>query len=162
MNIVLKEALKLLGVSLIMALLINYLSPSGIALQSLFDTSHLEGSLNAIGGEGEAVPLIDELDAAKTIFDEGKAIFIDARAQDIYDEGHIEGAESLPLEQFESRIAEFISRHPLSTPLITYCSGRTCRDSHELARLLLTVGYQDVRIFIDGYPAWQQKGYPSE
>ena len=46
--------------------------------------------------------------------------------------------------------------------MITYCSGRTCEDSHNLARLLSEVGFTDVRVFIDGFPGWEAEGYPVE
>jgi len=45
---------------------------------------------------------------------------------------------------------------------VTYCSGRTCEDSHNLGRFLSEAGYTDVRIFIDGFSGWQAEGNPIE
>ena len=157
-----KEAIKLLGISIIVALLINVVSPKGIPFFANGIASRSDSSSNAENNGEDVIAEIDDVDAAKQIFDIGKTIFLDARTRDTYDEGHIKGAVSLPLGQFDDNIAEFISRHPLTTPIVTYCSGRNCKDSHELAQLLLAVGYRDIRIFVDGFPPWKQKGYPSE
>ena len=55
-----------------------------------------------------------------------------------------------------------MNQYPLEQPIVTYCSGRTCEDSHQLAWLLIDVGFSEVRIFIDGFPGWQAEGYPIE
>ena len=53
-----------------------------------------------------------------------------------------------------------MSKYPLSTHIVTYCSGRECEDSLELATSLIQMGYDRVNVYIDGYPVWQKKGYP--
>jgi 3-mercaptopyruvate sulfurtransferase SseA len=47
-----------------------------------------------------------ELSAAKDAFDAGEAVFVDVRDQAYYENGHIPGAQSIPLSQFGQRLNE--------------------------------------------------------
>ena len=47
-----------------------------------------------------------DLSTAKVAFDSGEAVFVDVRDQADYDSGHISGARSIPLGQFEDRLNE--------------------------------------------------------
>ena len=157
-----KEIIILMGVAVTLAFAVNTFSPSGIALVGQWDTA--KGVITA-EPRPAAERKLEEIDSAawaKEIFDKGHVLFIDARSQDNFEQGHIARAVSLPLGQYDEKINTFLSRHALDQPLITYCSGRTCEDSHNLARLLSEAGFTDVRIFIDGFPAWKAEGYPVE
>jgi rhodanese-related sulfurtransferase len=105
---------------------------------------------------------IDSVARAKYIFDKDEVLFVYARSQNDYDNGHIPGAVSFPVGQFEERIEFFLNRYPPEKLIVTYCSGRTCEDSHDLAQFLSDVGFTNVRIFIDGFPGWEAEGYPIE
>jgi rhodanese-related sulfurtransferase len=157
-----KEIIILLGVSLILALVVNTFSPGGIALVGQWDIA--QGVITASPDAGAAgqPQEIDSVALAKAIFDKGDVLFVDARSHNDYENGHIPGAISLPLSHFEERIGSFLNRYPLEQPIVTYCSGRTCEDSHDLVRFLLEMGFTDVRIFIDGFPGWEAEGYPVE
>lgn len=157
-----KELLILVGVSVAAALVVNSLSPKGIALLGNWDTSAGVVTAKPKANQDSIFNEIGDVESAKAIYDQGGAVFIDARSEGSFLNGHIAGSVSLPLGQFSEKIQLLLNTYDPSTLLITYCSGRTCQDSHQLARLLATVGYLNVRIFIDGYPAWKESGYPSE
>lgn len=156
------ECLLLLLVSVGIALLYNAFSPNGIALVGEWDTQ--QGVVSAVARNNPVVHdiEIDSVDAAKEIFDAGDSVFVDARSADAFNDGHIPGAYSLPIGSFEDGIEQFYETFPFSTRIITYCTGRECQDSHELAQLLMEIGYSDVSVFIDGYPAWEETGLPIE
>ncbi len=158
----LKEIGLLIGLSLITAFITNYLSPSGISLVGQWDTQRGVISAriqnNGIKSDFE----IHSVKRVKQIFDEGKAIFIDARSYPHFEDGHIPNAISLPVEKFFEMIESLLSNYALNQPIVTYCSGRTCRDSHRLSEFLLEFGYTDVTVFIDGFPGWLEEGYPVE
>jgi rhodanese-related sulfurtransferase len=144
------------------AFCVNHVSPNGIAFVGEWDPSR--GVINA-RAKNSAVFHEFEIDApetAKKIYDSGTAVFVDARAGSFFDEGHIKGAVSLPLGESGILMEHFKNKYPPDTSIITYCSGRECDDSHQLAQILLENGYNNVSIFIDGYPAWMAKGYPVE
>jgi rhodanese-related sulfurtransferase len=157
-----KEIIILVAVSVALALAVNTLSPRGIALVGQWDIA--KGVISANPG-GTAVGKSVEIDSvarAKALFDKGDVLFVDARSQNHYGNGHIPGAVSLPVGQFEERIEFFLNRYPPEQPIVTYCSGRTCEDSHDLAQFFSDVGFTNVRIFIDGLPGWEAEGYPIE
>jgi len=158
------EVLFIVGLSVLSGFIVNFwLSPRGIALFGDWDTS--KGVISAKSKDD--APVIHELEitdvhVAKEIHDGKKAVFLDARSRENYMDGHIAGAVSLPVNRFEEEIESLEKRYPYSTYLITYCSGRECDDSHELAQNLLMVGYENVSVFIDGYPGWRNEGFPVE
>lgn len=157
-----REVAILLSISVIAAFTTNYFSPRGIALFGEWDTS--EGVVTAKSKQDVVVRdlEIQDIIVAKKLYDSGKYVFVDARDPMSYTDGHVRGAVSLPIGQFYEVIDDFISQHPFTTPLITYCSGRECDDSHKLAHLFMEEGYTQVNVFIDGYPAWEAEGYPVE
>jgi len=157
-----KEIIILLGVSVLLALTVNFISPRGIALIGQWDTAKGVITADPQPAEERKLQEIDSVTWAKEIYDKGHVLFVDARSQNNYEQGHIPGAVSLPLGQFDQMIESFLSKHALDQPMVTYCSGRTCEDSHHLARLLLEAGFTDVRVFIDGFPGWEAEGYPVE
>ena len=157
-----RQSFILLGVSVVLAFIVNYFSPAGIALVGQWDTTQgvimAKAKNDVVSGKLE----IEDPARAKQIFDSGKALFVDARSRDNYNHGHIPGAVSLPVGEFDEHIDAFMDQHGSKQPIVIYCSGRTCEDSHNLARLLMDFGYSDVKVFIDGYPGWKAAGYPVE
>ena len=157
-----KEIFILLGLSIAAAFMVNYFLPDGIALVGQWDTS--QGVVTAMAKndiviEGIEIGTVDE---ARQLFDSGAYVFVDARSPEDYEAGHIPGAVSLPVGQSEERVAAFLERYPPEASIITYCSGRTCQDSHHLAEFLLEFGYDNVTVFIDGFPGWEAEGHPIE
>jgi 3-mercaptopyruvate sulfurtransferase SseA len=69
---------------------------------------------NAYAPEIQRVSLAD----AKAAFDQKTALFVDVRAADSYQAGHISGAVNIPLGELEGRAGELDS----SRWIITYCS----------------------------------------
>ena len=157
-----KELSILVSAAIITSLAVNYFSPAGIALVGQWDTS--QGVITANEKNDTVLNDLEIGDAtlAKKLYDSQKFIFVDARSRDDYDEAHIKGAVSLPVGQFDEKIEAFLEQYPPEKAIITYCSGRTCEDSHRLAQLLLAFGYTEINVFIDGYPGWKAEGYPIE
>lgn len=85
---------------------------------------------------------------------------VDARLPERYADGHIPGALSLPLADFDQDLAAFLAGVPKDRRLITYCNGYGCPDSYDLAMRLLEAGYRDVLVFEGGFPVWQDAGLP--
>ena len=157
-----KEISILVGAAIVAAFAVNYLSPSGIALVGQWDTA--KGVITA--NEKNDMVLndleISDVPLAKKLYDSQKFLFVDARSRDDYDEGHIKGAISLPVGQFDEKIEAFLEQYPPEKAIVTYCSGRTCQDSHRLAQFLLELGYTEINVFIDGFPGWEAEGHPIE
>ncbi|MET0754037.1 MAG: rhodanese-like domain-containing protein [Pyrinomonadaceae bacterium] len=58
------------------------------------------------------------LEDAKKDFDDGKALFVDTRAEVAYKQEHIKGAINIPAEAMEMRYKEI----PTDKKIIAYCS----------------------------------------
>jgi rhodanese-related sulfurtransferase len=90
--------------------------------------------------------------------------FLDARRGSEFAEGHIAGAWSTPVweSDLDDRLLSFKAARRLGSedPIVIYCSGGDCRDSHLLAEKLLGEGYFHLLIFRDGFPAWAAQGRP--
>lgn len=157
-----KELVILLGSAFVVAFAVNFFSPRGIPLVGRWDDSQgivmARAENDVVLGDME----IDDVKIAKQFYDSGTALFVDARSCEDYDDGHIKGAVSFPLGQFDGFIDAFRDQYSTDSAIVTYCSGRTCDDSHELAHFLFEQGYANVSVYIDGYTGWEAEGYPIE
>ena len=112
------------------------------------------------GQESTQIEPID-LAGAKKLFDEGKALFVDARPAREFAQGHVKGAVSLPEDEMEKGLPAFTAKTPLDRPLVVYCSGTDCNASVILGGRLADVGYLEVHVFFGGWPEWVKAGHPT-
>ena len=96
------------------------------------------------------------LEDAEALYFNQQAVFLDARSREQYRKGHVEGAKSLPWEDFERRFPQVMSGISRDAIIITYCDGESCNLSRELASALIAKGYDQVRVLVDGWKLWQQ------
>jgi rhodanese-related sulfurtransferase len=92
-----------------------------------------------------------------------KTLFLDARRSSVYAEGHIAGARSLPVweSDIDARVKSLYEEGlDQRAPIVVYCSGGDCEDSHMLAEKLYMVGFDNILIYKDGFPDWQKRGLP--
>jgi rhodanese-related sulfurtransferase len=122
----------------------------------LFGDWSMEARLTTPSGVRLNLSLIE----AKNLFSQKKSIFIDARPKDDYEKGHIRGARSLPWYEADQRIMEVTKDISLDTPIITYCDGETCDLSHKLANFLIELGFNNVKILVNGWAKWQNADLP--
>jgi len=97
---------------------------------------------------------------ARRLHGEG-AIFIDARRTRQFEEGHIAGALSVPIWEtamVDERLDEIAARAAPEEPIVIYCNGGDCEDSHMVAERLWIAGFVHVMVYSDGYPDWIEQG----
>lgn len=157
-----KEIIYLLGFAFVLAFAVNYFSPAGIALEGSWDLE--DGVITAFSKNNVVVHDIEiqSVFEAKKIYDENETIFVDARYSDPYKEASIKGAVSLSVYDYDNLIDDFVNNYSFEQKIITFCSGRECDESHQLASYLKSEGFLNVRVFIDGLPAWENQGFPVE
>lgn len=92
------------------------------------------------------------------------ALFLDARRTSIYEQGHIAGARPYSVweadidEKVKKLFAERSDPEQQALPIVAYCSGGECEDSHMLAQKLWGIQFNNVYVYKDGYPDWQKRG----
>jgi rhodanese-related sulfurtransferase len=158
----LKGFIILVGLALVTAFTVNYFSPVGIALVGDWDTRNGVISARAKNDVVVHAREIDTVQAAHALYGKKGVLFVDARPAEMFMAGHIKGAVSMPVEEVDQLIEDFVKTHDPDTHIITYCSGRECEDSHLLADRLSDYGFTHVQVFVDGFPAWKKEGYPIE
>jgi rhodanese-related sulfurtransferase len=91
----------------------------------------------------------------------GGAVFFDARPPAEYRELHIEGAVNLTAKQLESgQTPDQLKKVDPHGAIIVYCSNEDCQASLQVAELLQSRGFTRVAVFLGGFRAWDEAGYP--
>ena len=89
---------------------------------------------------------------------QGRVLWIDARYQEQYDEGHIPGAVLLNEQHFDQQLFGLLDTLQTNTlPIIVYCSAAKCDASrHILERLKQTLPVEKGFVLKGGWNAWKQ------
>ncbi len=107
----------------------------------------------------EVVDLFNDPDTAS-----GLNIFIDARKDKAYLDGHIPGAVQFYPYEVERFFDNVMNRTNGALRVIVYCNGGECTDSKYACRELLEMGLPEDAIFLfaEGWEAWTAKKMPVE
>lgn len=100
-------------------------------------------------------------DAAAWLHARG-VLFLDARRSKDFAQGHVSEARSFPVweaEVVKERVEGLVAEgRDLSLPVVLYCSGGDCEDSHMLAQTLFGAGFENLLVYRDGFPDWIKRG----
>ncbi len=102
--------------------------------------------------------LIDT-DSLKQLLDSGVAVtVVDARNPEEYQEVHVKGAINIP----ENFFPDYVDQLPAakSARIVFYCNGSKCGKSKKAAKLAAEKGYDNVYVYSEGLPVWEEKGLP--
>jgi rhodanese-related sulfurtransferase len=81
-------------------------------------------------------------------------LWIDARAQEVYDQGHQPGALRLPPDEWQQLLPDLFEQiTSASKPIVVYCDGQKCGKSKEVSERLRAIGVADVYHLIGGWSA---------
>jgi rhodanese-related sulfurtransferase len=94
------------------------------------------------------------------VLSEGSALFVlvDTRTSEEYQEAHIRGAVSIPEKTFDTQI--HLLPPDKNALIVLYCNGVTCGKSKKAAKKADAAGYRNLAIYAEGFPVWEEKGYP--
>jgi len=85
-------------------------------------------------------------------------VLIDSRSSQEYQEAHIKGAVSLPVDKFQEYKA--VLPEDRTRLLVIYCNGVKCGKSNRLAKQIEPMGYQNILIYSEGIPVWEERAFP--
>ena len=146
------QALGILTLATLLSLEVNFFRPNGLPLLNAAQSSV---KLDQAGGE------ISIKDAAM-LFITKRAVFLDARSQYEFMQGHVQGAISLPPSEFPVLIKSLKPRLEGVEAIITYCDGELCPLSHTLAGQLRAAGFKNVWVLKNGWTIWNNEKLPVE
>jgi putative oxidoreductase len=140
------DYLLIVGLSIVLALVFNLYNDNQIPL---------------VHGGGKNQIQRVSLDQALADYRQQKAIFVDARKSNFFEQRHIKGAIDLPVVFFELQFPMFqfmLSQMgvPKDKPLIVYGGNFSRRFDVDLARLLKEKGYDKVMVFGGNYEGWER------
>ena len=107
----------------------------------------------------ESTLIAISLDKAKDFFENG-VLFIDARDEVYYNDGHIKNAmKNVFLMELIFNIEE---KQTKEDPIVVYCGDPGCGDSEDLAYDLQNEGFKKLFVFKGGWLEWSAANYPSD
>ena len=86
---------------------------------------------------------------------QGLVTVLDVRPKDEYENGHVQNAVNIPLNELADRLDEL----PQGQEVVAYCRGPYCVLSFDAVELLRRQGYEARRLD-DGLPEWKAAGLP--
>jgi rhodanese-related sulfurtransferase len=96
----------------------------------------------------------------KRIIDSGERfVLLDVRSKEDFDKEHIAGAKSLPLDEVNAKAQQTLKP---SDQIIVYCDSYICSASTSAYKLLMRMGFGNVRDFKGGIREWKLAGLPVE
>jgi rhodanese-related sulfurtransferase len=125
-----------------------------------FSPHYAAGGVRTDARDTVPSPAMITLREVHRYLEERRAIFLDARHEAEYAQGHIGNALNVPLSDFE-RHADMLAALPRDTLLVTYCDGGGCNASIELAARLAGLGFRNVKIFYGGWEEWEAARIPA-
>ena len=88
-------------------------------------------------------------------------LVVDARRKKDYEQGHVAGARNIsPWEgDADAKITALVNEgRDGALPVLIYCSGGDCEDSHMLATRIYGGGFNNLLVYRDGWPDWVKRG----
>jgi rhodanese-related sulfurtransferase len=188
---ILRESLAVLAVGIVLGLAANQISPRGLALARNYfpgdagkPMSPAKGAVSRSDATNAPALSAAELLAARlkeqglqladspTVrqlfqaprFQQGKIVFIDARDEVRYREGHIPGAYEFDPYHPEKYFPTALPPCQAAEQIVVYCHGGDCDDSESAALTLRDVGIPIKKLFIygGGITEWTAHGWPVE
>jgi rhodanese-related sulfurtransferase len=109
----------------------------------------------------QGVRTLDLAQAYQT-WQEKRALFVDARQAEEYQELHVQGAVNVAPETWEELSSAELMKMDRMRELVVYCSQESCDDALKLAKKLRAAGFTRVMAFTGGFRAWDEAGYPAD
>jgi len=141
--------------AVILAVLVNQIRSDRLPLVADWSP---EARMTLESGESMLIPL----EEARQLCLSKKAIFLDARSSELYEQAHILCARNLSWEVVDEYFDAVMADIPQDALIIIYCDGVTCTQSKDLALELFYRGYENVRVLVNGWSKWVEAGLPTE
>ena len=100
---------------------------------------------------------------AYALFQQGQALFIDARPAEEFAELHIPKALNIyPGHGWQAGVAEKVAGFARDREIVVYCGQVSCDLALKVAEKLQALGFTRVTAYVGGFRAWDEAGYPAD
>ncbi|MBL1211921.1 MAG: rhodanese-like domain-containing protein [Ignavibacteriae bacterium] len=159
----------LIVISILLGVFYNFLSPFGVKfIRENIELQYAEpnidndlDSLNSTANYNITPPSLIMTEAAYTLYNSKKILFIDARDQWDFDESHIKGSINIPEYKFDMNMP-IVKALNKNFTFIVYCGDVECDVSKRLAVNLSEIGFNKIYILEGGVENWIANNYPME
>jgi rhodanese-related sulfurtransferase len=133
-------------------------TPAVLSSAQLLAAQMRKNGLQLVGGS-QVVKLFRD-----TRFKQNAVVFIDARDESHYHDGHIPGAYEFDPYHPDKYFAAILPICQAAEQIVVYCNGGDCDDSQTAAILLRNVGIANQKLFIygGGIAEWTNNSLPVE
>lgn len=157
-----------IGVIVIIALMYNYISPTGIPLiterriiyigEEQYTIPVFHSGNNDSGDHNEVISVKNvDYDKALALFHATTPLFLDARSPEEYQAGHIPGALNIPVNDLESYELDLMTLPP-DQIFVCYCDDPACDLALRLTFWLEEQGFTNLYYYHAGWRDWTKKG----
>lgn len=154
MKFIIKQAVYIIISSFVVGVLFNFLRPAGIPIIA----KQINGFSNNFQIDEFIIEIINLKIAKKFFYD--NVLFIDARDNTSYMEGHITGAISSI--NHNEMVDIIFNNHGFNEPFVIYCDNEECGFSEDLAYELQAEGFSKIYVFSGGWNQWLVAKLPVE
>ena len=154
MKTYLKQAIYIITCSVVVGILFNLLRPNGIPITA----KQISGFSGDYQIDEFIIEIIDLEIAKKFYYDE--VLFIDARNDISFNEGHITGAISS--SHYNEMVDKIFDNLGFNEPFVVYCDDAECGLSEDLAYQLQAEGFSKIYLFSGGWNQWVTTELPVE
>jgi rhodanese-related sulfurtransferase len=95
-------------------------------------------------------------------FQQGQALFIDARPADEFAELHVPKSLNITPSLVEAGLAEKVAGLARDREIVVYCGQVSCDLALKVAEKLQALGFNRVTAYVGGFKAWDEAGYPAD
>ncbi|MCI0350385.1 MAG: rhodanese-like domain-containing protein [Acidobacteriales bacterium] len=189
---VLVEAFFVAATGTALALAANFVSPRGLSITRNYFPGPAKSTQSIAGVAGSNVAAVDgkaspspmdvviarlrakglqpiDVTEARKLFDDPQyqlelIVFVDAREDRHYQEGHIPGAYQFDRYYPERYLPQVLPACVNAAKIVVYCMGDNCEDSEFAAAALRDAGVPQERLFVyvSGMTDWATNGLPVE
>lgn len=146
MNTLIKQAIYIIICSVVIGILFNFLRPAGIPIIA----KQIDGFSGNYQIDELVIEIIDLKIAKKFYYDD--VLFVDARNDISFNEGHITGAiSSTPYNEMVDKIFNNLG---FNERFVVYCDDADCGLSEDLAYQLQAEGFSKIYVFSGGWNQW--------
>ena len=148
----------LITISVLISISINVMRSNPISF--IAEDIKKINNITELANSAEAIGIVEiDINIARKLHEQG-TLFIDARAEEYFKDGHIPGA--ICKDDFNDLLDTIYSLDNSEMAFVVYCSDDDCGSSEELSYQLYDQGFETIYLFKGGWKQWSDNNLPAK